>query len=708
MDCISRSKKKLQIHQKKFVEAFMSSKLRGAIAVHGAGSGKTLLAVTTSKCYLDKYPGHTVVVITPASLLAGFRKELSEYSTKEDKRYRFFTYAGYVQKPCDCNDSLLIVDEAQNLKNAESVSFKAVLDCAKEANKVLLMSATPITNSPYDLEPLISLIHGKTPTDEFMFNTVLKHKKLSLAYFGCRLSFFENDPIRTKQFFPSTEEVFIPIIMNSETTKTYQNLENNKTTKDIANIFDLNNSTEEKDLQSFFNGLRRISSSSTQKLEFMIKFIKHIIAKKPNSTLGITQRMIDTHTDKFIIFTHFKAHGSVLIIKQLKKEGIAHGYIDGTVTKKKRVKVVDDYVAGKTKVILISAAGATGLNLFETGYMFLVEPSWNESEVIQVMARANRYMSHIKLPPSKRNVRIMKLMLIKPHEAKQFSKVISDKVKYEDSGIMPSIDVKMVVDSNRKQALIVETLAFLESKIPSLESCKDGKQTIIDVNKLHEMKRLSNVPEIQAKDISILTKKNDKTFATPQASSHKTLPKDNYTNNKIIADNLLTMSGVSYIKQPTTILFDDVSHVLVHSFLSANHNIYADVIPTRMSSGTIKKIKGMPRTHIVTSQKKYKLGVFNGYIDLETNSTSRLSNIMIQKLLKRVQSAAEITLALIPWSFYRSQATTAWLSTKKHKVARYVSPFFSMANNLRTTGKEEAEMVILRISASKTVVDKKG
>lgn len=696
MSCITRGRKPLQSHQKKFVEAFIRSKLRGAIAIHGAGSGKTLLAVTTSKCYLNKYPDHTVIVITPASLLTGFKKELSEYDSSKNPRYRFYTYAGYVRNPCDCEDSLIIVDEAQNLKNAEGAAFKAVINCAKEANKVLLLSATPIINSPYDLEPLMSLIHGKTPTDESTFNEIINHKKLSQVYFGCRLSFFENDPVRAKKYFPSTKEVFVPIVMDAGTSKLYQNLEKDKSTKDIANIFDLDEK-DKKDLQSFFNGLRRVSSSSTQKINYMINFIKQITrTKKPNAKLGITQKMINKHTDKFIIFTHFKTHGSDLIIKQLKKEGISYGFIDGTVPKKKRAKVVDEYVAGKTKVILISAAGATGLNLLETGYMFLVEPSWNESEVIQVMARANRYLSHAKLPPAKRNVRIMKLMLIKQHESRNFDKLVCDKVKYESSNNNASIDIKMVVDSIRKQRVIVESLKFLESKITSLEKCRSKPQDL-NIGKLYEMKKLDSVPRITVKESQALTAKPSPKLAKPQTNSHRTLKKETLNNNRCIIEHLLAITGVSKIKHPTTVLFNVTSHVLVYNFLASNTNIYSHVIAKRLSAGTAKKVRQLPRTRVVNAIKKYRIGVFNGYIDFETNTVSKMSTIMAQKLLKNIHSVSDITVALISWSFYKSTTFNTWLSSKNYKAIRYVSPFYMMSNELRTVPKKDAEMVILKI-----------
>lgn len=709
MSCLTRGNKSLQPHQKRFVDAFIKSKQRGALAIHGAGSGKTLLAVATSKCYIDKYPSHQVIIITPASLLSGFKKELGEYDNSANTQYKYYTYAGYVKNPCKCDDALIIIDEAQNLKNTDGKTFKVVMDCAKDANKVLLLSATPIINSTYDLEPLMSIIHGTSPTDEASFNQILQHKKLSAIYFGCHLSFFKNDPVRTAKYFPTTKEIFVPIVMDQNTLTLYNNLEKDKSTKQIANIFDIDKKNE-KDLQSFFNGLRRISSSSSQKINFMMKFMNQIInVKKPNAKLGITDHMIKSHTDKFIIFTHFKTHGSNLIVKELKKVGISYGFIDGSVPKTKRAKVVNQYVAGDIKVILISAAGATGLNLLETGYMFLVEPSWNESEVTQVMARADRYLSHDKLPKYMRNVLIMKLLLIKPHEARDFTRLITNKTEYKD----PSIDVKMVVDSIRKQKAITDVLTFLENNIPSLESCKSSIGDL-HIGKLYEMKKLDTIPRLTKSESEILTTKPSDDLAKPQTNSHKTLSSHRKTkqptgskiprnvnlvnvtmeHNTELSDNIISIAGIRLLKHKTTILFNDTSYVLIYRFLSSNSNVFAHVLADRLTDGAIKKVRLLPRTRVITVVKKYKIGVFNGYIDFETNSINKISNIISYRMLKTMHDQAKVVVALISWDLFKSDTMQTWLKTKQYKVVRYVSPFYTMSH---TSSKIDAEMVIIRI-----------
>lgn len=485
-DCISRSSKSLLHHQVKFVESFIKSKHHGALAIWQVGSGKTLLSVAASKCYLDKYPDGKVIVITPASLLAGFEAELRAYERKAARKYKFYTYASFYRNPCNCKDALIIVDEAQSLKSPDSASFKSVLKCSMAAAKILLLSATPIINKLYDIEPLMAIMHQHPVISETAFKRIVKTPALARAYFGCKISFYTADPKTTKAYYPAVKKIHVGLVMNPTTLRTYSNLEKDKTTVALNNIFDIADSADH-DLQSFYNGLRRLSSSSTQKIQFIIDFIIQVTRiKKPNKTLNITQQVLDEHTDKFIIFTHFKTHGSDLIIQALKKHNIDYGFIDGSVSKTQRKHVVDDYVSGRVKVILISAAGSTGLNLIETGYVFLVESSWNSSEVIQVEARAIRYMSHIRLPKQKQHVLIIRLALIKPQEAKHFVDLITAKIDYKKQAYRASIDVKMSADAIIKQREIDAFLRNMAKKIPQLESCKAVKK-IDDVDAVYKL-----------------------------------------------------------------------------------------------------------------------------------------------------------------------------------------------------------------------------
>jgi superfamily II DNA or RNA helicase/predicted RNA methylase len=503
-DRIAVSSKPLQQHQKDFVNNFINGdkEIKGAIAIHGVGTGKTLTAVIAGEMFLDKNPKEKVFIITPASLLEGFKKELYAYdpAIEKDKRYNYYTYDGYSNAvkrgdaAADCTGGMLIVDEAQNLRTkikkvdrpvntdgimsiAEDVSSgKKVLNilrgCAIKARRILLLSATPIVNDIIDIENLMAIINQHEPLDAGQLSAVFSDPELIKKYFGCRLSFFKNSPRDSAKYFPKMEEKFVPLVMTGKILAEY---------KSVA-------SDGSPQTKAFFNGLRRIANTAggdnSPKTNFIISWISSVLAKKTNFKIGLTKNILDTHTDKTVIFTHFKGAGTDGIIRRLKKAKIPFGLINGSVSKSNRSKIVDSYVAGDIKVILISKAGAEGLNLLETGYMFLVEPSWNNTEREQVKGRGVRFRSHINLPVAKRNVLVLSLFLILPKEKNNFKKLLTSK-PLKKIGNNESIDLMLFKRSNMKQEAIDTALNRLK-KVDSLEECKYPKE-FLDISNIFNM-----------------------------------------------------------------------------------------------------------------------------------------------------------------------------------------------------------------------------
>ena len=179
-DCIKDSKMLLKAHQKSAVKRFM--KEDGYMFVHGTGTGKTLSAVTASQCFLSDNKRKKVIFVGPTSLLKNFEKELINYGvSKSDikSKYEFYSFDKIMQQfkkgqPVKCKNNMLIIDEAHNLRNRkeairkrgakdkdESMRYKSIMSCAKQASKRLLLTATPMVNSIGDMFALINMIYGK-------------------------------------------------------------------------------------------------------------------------------------------------------------------------------------------------------------------------------------------------------------------------------------------------------------------------------------------------------------------------------------------------------------------------------------------------------------------------------------------------------------------------------------------------------------------
>lgn len=437
IDCNLRIKKKdkltgeiiqLQSHQINFIKKFVNSDNRGAIAIHDVGTGKTLTSVLCSQCYLDIFPNHNVVFISPAGLIANFINELREVGHDiKDPRYKFYSYESFIKKPPYCGKSLLIIDEVHNLKTAinfktevvgydkdgkpieqNNVSsgkkvYKILSIGGFDAHKVLLLTATPIINTPYDIENDMAFIRGSMPYKHDEFKEILKNNNTFKDYFNgiCSIIDISSDALK---FYPKViqENVFLPFegkLLNNFTNfiKAINNNETLKNEDSYKHIIDVDKYLDEgmNKLKSFHSGDRRVSNAIGNSKNPKIKFILEKIAEAPEQ--------------KYLIFSTWDEAGLSFIHNMLSNKGYKSFIINGKVTLPNRQKLVNEYNNNKINILLISKAGAEGLSLLETYGIFIYEPHWNEALVKQMIARGVRYKSHINLPKNKQKIYVWRL-----------------------------------------------------------------------------------------------------------------------------------------------------------------------------------------------------------------------------------------------------------------------------------------------------------
>lgn len=441
--CVNASKLPLKAHQKTLVKHIMTH--RGLLAIHSVGSGKTLSAVTSSQCFLKKYPNKRVIIVTPKSLQENFTKEMLQYDPNIDtKKYSFYTIDGFMiakqNGEINCDDVMLIIDEAHNLrseiKNDKGKKALYLVNCAKEAFKVLLLSATPIINRPTDLVNLISMIDG-TDTSETDFSEIYDDPKKFNDYFGCKISIFTPDIKETKIFYPKSNinEIFIPMTNSYE--KKYLKVEQ-----------DIGFSQLFTNPKTFYNGVRRASNkidddNNAPKIMWINNFFK-----KHNE-------------GKCVIFSHWLESGIKTIMKILSELNITYKHIDGSLSKKERKEAVQQYNSNEIRVLLISKAGGEGLDLKETRYMILLEPGWNPAITEQVIGRGIRFKSHYHLPKVQQLVDVYKLYLVKNDEVNKIKKYI-DIEKARKAKKKWSVDLYLRALANSKKEMILNMIDRLK------------------------------------------------------------------------------------------------------------------------------------------------------------------------------------------------------------------------------------------------------
>lgn len=182
----------LQPHQQFAVNTFLTSPNRGMMLIHGAGTGKTLTAISIAE-HLRNYK--EVLVIAPKSLHDNMRHTLDMYSKNVDKdRYRFISSnagnmidkletsvdltTGINVKSLRLDNKLVIIDEAHNVLVAASNGSKnasALYDMLMKARncRILLMTASPIVNNVFEAAVAMNICKGFIRTEDGDLTTIM-------------------------------------------------------------------------------------------------------------------------------------------------------------------------------------------------------------------------------------------------------------------------------------------------------------------------------------------------------------------------------------------------------------------------------------------------------------------------------------------------------------------------------------------------------
>jgi superfamily II DNA or RNA helicase len=419
---------------------------RGAIVVHSVGTGKTLSAVATAQCLLLNNKVNKVIVVTPTSLQNNFKSQMKMYGLRNEnfKFYSFYTIQKLVndienKKVVSPEKSLLIIDEAHNLRTIDGGRIKPILKYAKKAEKILLLTATPLINYQQDIINLVSIIKGTEPISADYLKkmaTETSLKKEFNDYLSGIFSFYIKD--KQDHNFPRKKVLEIFLEMDDMYLKSYMDVEKGEVEKIPA--------FKDKNIQVFYNGLRRASN---------------ILEKKSPKVEWIINKIESEPTAKYIIFSHFINMGITPIMKYLDSNKITYAYVTGDLSIEQRQSAVDQYNNDDVKILFISKAGSEGLDLKNTTYIIIMESAWNLNSVEQIIGRGIRYKSHENLPESKKIVTVYKLILVKQIEYKYINK-ITDNYLLDYKNLMLSVDLYLRNYAWLKQQEIIKFYKLLQ------------------------------------------------------------------------------------------------------------------------------------------------------------------------------------------------------------------------------------------------------
>ena len=466
--------------------------IRGLLVYHQIGAGKTCTAISIAEKFKNKL---NIVVVLPAALIGNFLTELrsecpgtneggNDYLTNDERQklknlkygdsayekiidksntriekvYTIYSYHKFValiqeNKIKKLNDTLLIIDEIQNMISMNGSfykSLKKVIESSNDSLKIILLSATPMFDRPIEIALTLNLLKRNDIFPITRFNQTfininmtksgpsysINNVKLFREQIQNLISYYRGAP---PQAYPKSEIKTIRCNMSDFQYKSYLNslsteehfIKGSFKSVDILNL-----------PQNFFLGPRMISNiafpnKSVGELgftsfrgdalqmqnigEYSIKFLK--IIKNINQVEG-----------PVFVYSNFKELGGIkCFIKFLEYHGWKNYRDFGEGTKrfaiwsgdepqhiKDEIKYVynqkDNEDGNKIKIMLGSPSIKEGVSLLRVQQVHILEPYWNMSRMYQIMGRAVRFCSHKDVPKNKRLVKIFIYLATYPGE----------------------------------------------------------------------------------------------------------------------------------------------------------------------------------------------------------------------------------------------------------------------------------------------------
>lgn len=394
-----------------------------------------------------------------------------------DTRYNFYSYDKYIRNKELGNNALVIVDECHNMRtqmvvnefeNPDTGNKEVDVKTNKKgyiiktygtdkAHKILLLTATPFVNILYDIENLLAMIEQRPPHNPATFFTIISSDTLIYDYFKHKISHYEKS--HTSEFFPERREKLIPLYLNDEDERDYNGIIN----------------SHQKNQKSFHIGARQLSNTFKNEDNYKMVFIVNEIKKN--------------NTSKNIVYTGFQNTGVKLLTKLLDYNNIEYKIISGTKNSNEKneakqyynhynVKDSDDilekdkhYINNKYRVLIITKAGAEGVDTKNTSNIFLIDLTWNEAISEQIIARAIRFKSHHSLPKAQRFVNVYRLLLVKKSDKEILDKILDP--TFNDYEIIS----KKFKEDRKQQNLIL-------SQMERGATVKDAQQIFSDNEKV--------------------------------------------------------------------------------------------------------------------------------------------------------------------------------------------------------------------------------
>lgn len=438
--------------------------LNGCLA-DDMGLGKTVQTVAFLEKLKEENKLKKALLVVPVSTIPNWEKEIERFTPdlKVVKHYgnnrvnnisrldgkdiiitSYHTLRNDIEIFKEIEFTYLILDEAQNIKNARSLTFKSIK--LINAQHKLSLTGTPIENNTLELWAQFNFLNptllGSLQEFRKIFaNPIEKYKSKDTAkalreiVYPFILRRKKEDVLKE---LPPKEEIVYYCEMEDDQRKLYENLKN-----DYHKLLEteIEKNGIEKSAMLFFEALLRLRQACLLP-ELIGKNFSDISSCKYQALTDLIEDIL-AENHKIIIFSQF-----IAVLKKIetliRKHNINYSYIDGSI--KDRQKEIDNFQNDpNVRVFLITLkAGGVGINLTKADYVILFDPWWNPAVENQAVDRAHRIGQTNK-------VTVYKLIAEKTVEEKilmlqERKKTLVSEIVTEDTAFFKSLSKDDILD----------------------------------------------------------------------------------------------------------------------------------------------------------------------------------------------------------------------------------------------------------------------
>jgi ERCC4-related helicase len=452
---------KLKDHQLRAIDKILNSEDKSLLAAHATGSGKTLTGIAAFEKLKEKGYASKAIVVVPSSLKSNFvdsgvkkftNSSVSVFGAKNEKSdkkvgdksnstYNVISYDLFREHGDKVIEGTgadtLIMDEVHKVRSTEGTTYNKLKELRPKFKQAITLTGSVVNNEPNDIVPLMDItfkptghkliskdffdrtfVDKKTVTEGFLNPKVyieknIKNKQQLAKYLEKQIDYVGHDEV--EKFMPKKNIEVVKVPMSKEQSDIYHYTMSSVdpiTRWKISNNIPVGQK-EAADAFSKLTQARQVSTDPSVLSDVLKKrSILEVSPKVKSIVNDAHEHLQENDNHKLIIYGNL-IHGQLDAVERgLKEKGLEYTKFYGVGNEGssagKRTENIKDYMSGKKRILLVSGAGAEGLDLKGTTMFQMAEGHYNPERIHQAESRAIRLGSPVESVKIKRYVSLPK------------------------------------------------------------------------------------------------------------------------------------------------------------------------------------------------------------------------------------------------------------------------------------------------------------